>query len=950
MAKKNFNTLTGIGTKVALTAAMAAALAISTNAEELEGTPAPAPAPEPAPVVDAAPAPAPVAEAPAPVAPAEVPAVNESIAESNTETAGGNTETAGGNAGIVESNSGAVAENTESTGGELAAPELPALPEAPDVPETPNFENQTTEEKNEQVDGYNDAVGQYNDKVDDYNDAATDYNTKVDGYNDAADTYDKNAAKEYQDHQQEKDTYENAYQEYLNKDNALRQEHEAKEDQAAIDHKAEQDRLVTEDQKKKEQAWIDHIAAEDEARKQHEANELEAARNAHEAEQNELEKQFDEEELARKALFDQQEAERVKQHNEAEDQAVAEDLENMRNELNEYNAAKKEYEDAVAKEEEVYEHVVEYNDSIKDKNDLIALENADLNKDVDTGAVENIGSVGELNSGVKIDQEILDILGTHETLAGMESTLMQWGAELEADERRNSNLGTVEYAAYVALVEQYNKAVDEHNEKIAAYNNAVAAYNDAVDAFNTGREETPDSSTSNGLDEGDADWGNIKISSKDRWGRVTMKTFGHLHVKYQAAASKDKITNADGSVTYTNTVTEYEVVGVYPNKDAATTDPDDYGVTYDNDGAGDADPGVASMYKDAYNNEFGSNVNIWNSPIAINPDTGTVSFYVTLKDSAGEIHDLEVELDETTTYAEGSYYKAKTDVDQQGNIIFTDTMAAYRDSNNNALERVLIGGDWYYNISGKSVFVISALTCEGTSASGNSINIGNISGLDLVLNLQTMIQNHQAKNAQKILQNDYELGKTAYAEYREHKTYEEIYDPFSYDYYEPDYITPNEYQIQEYTRVEFDEENFVPTEYKEKPFVYDDYKPTEYIRKQYTPLKYEGPADPGHMDAPVETQRLEHVSLLDKLENLLHFVDPAPAPADPIVITSYDGGDEAPVAVRTTNLKKTVKIVDEKVPLAKAPNTGDLSGLWAVISGLSLGGITLLNKKRKEEE
>jgi LPXTG-motif cell wall-anchored protein len=43
-------------------------------------------------------------------------------------------------------------------------------------------------------------------------------------------------------------------------------------------------------------------------------------------------------------------------------------------------------------------------------------------------------------------------------------------------------------------------------------------------------------------------------------------------------------------------------------------------------------------------------------------------------------------------------------------------------------------------------------------------------------------------------------------------------------------------------------------------------------------------------------------------------------------------------------------ITDEAVPLAKAPKTGDLSGIWAVISGLSLGGAALLNRKRKEEE
>lgn len=41
-------------------------------------------------------------------------------------------------------------------------------------------------------------------------------------------------------------------------------------------------------------------------------------------------------------------------------------------------------------------------------------------------------------------------------------------------------------------------------------------------------------------------------------------------------------------------------------------------------------------------------------------------------------------------------------------------------------------------------------------------------------------------------------------------------------------------------------------------------------------------------------------------------------------------------------------ILDEDVPLANAPKTGDISGLWAVISLCALGGVLLLNKKREE--
>jgi len=44
------------------------------------------------------------------------------------------------------------------------------------------------------------------------------------------------------------------------------------------------------------------------------------------------------------------------------------------------------------------------------------------------------------------------------------------------------------------------------------------------------------------------------------------------------------------------------------------------------------------------------------------------------------------------------------------------------------------------------------------------------------------------------------------------------------------------------------------------------------------------------------------------------------------------------------------EILDEEVPLAAAPETGDISGLWVALSGISAAGMVLLGRKRKEEE
>ena len=45
-----------------------------------------------------------------------------------------------------------------------------------------------------------------------------------------------------------------------------------------------------------------------------------------------------------------------------------------------------------------------------------------------------------------------------------------------------------------------------------------------------------------------------------------------------------------------------------------------------------------------------------------------------------------------------------------------------------------------------------------------------------------------------------------------------------------------------------------------------------------------------------------------------------------------------------------IEIPDEDVPLADAPKTGDISGLWVALSSISAAGMFLVGRKRKEEE
>ena len=46
-------------------------------------------------------------------------------------------------------------------------------------------------------------------------------------------------------------------------------------------------------------------------------------------------------------------------------------------------------------------------------------------------------------------------------------------------------------------------------------------------------------------------------------------------------------------------------------------------------------------------------------------------------------------------------------------------------------------------------------------------------------------------------------------------------------------------------------------------------------------------------------------------------------------------------------LSELVVILDEEVPLADAPATGDISAVWALMSFVSVGGVVLMGTRRK---
>ena len=101
-----------------------------------------------------------------------------------------------------------------------------------------------------------------------------------------------------------------------------------------------------------------------------------------------------------------------------------------------------------------------------------------------------------------------------------------------------------------------------------------------------------------------------------------------------------------------------------------------------------------------------------------------------VQDSEGKETGLVVNLDPTSVYPEGTFYRGSN----------YRNLANYRDSDGNKIPTATIDGKTYYDISGMSIFVVSAMTCDGFNWNKSK---NKADGLDLVLSLQTLFDIHK---------------------------------------------------------------------------------------------------------------------------------------------------------------------------------------------------------------
>lgn len=307
-----------------------------------------------------------------------------------------------------------------------------------------------------------------------------------------------------------------------------------------------------------------------------------------------------------------------------------------------------------------------------------------------------------------------------------------------------------EDAGYQDAVEAYNKAVKAYNAEVDIYEGKVKTYNDAVNSWNTDREEITDSTESQGTEEGKADWGNIKGQNN----------LTHVDVRFDGAKTQTATKDENGNVSYSEALQGYKVTGVYTDKDQVGTK--NFGVNYTQESNRHLQ-GIIDMEKN--NTIDGGEFRDPDQREHLDAESLKLTFWITVENDEGKTETLSVSLDQNDVYSEGTYYEVtkesktafehyeKTNPDESG------------EEDKNGIPIVEIGGKKYYDLSGQSVFVVSAMTCgsfdwdeEGHWEGGffdlhwvSEGYTGDAAGLDLILSTQTIVDIHK-KDAASTLQ------------------------------------------------------------------------------------------------------------------------------------------------------------------------------------------------------
>ena len=368
--------------------------------------------------------------------------------------------------------------------------------------------------------------------------------------------------------------------------------------------------------------------------------------------------------------------------------------------LNAYNAAADKYNDKVnAYKEKLANEAASKNDKYgkldkdnADKNKELEKDSAD-NPTVDSAA-DNENTLGGLQDELdKITSEDNELAEIKEGLTKQKEALLEQidkikGIRDELEKRKDAadgGNGTLD------SIKAYNDTVDDYNKEIEKYTSLIGTYNEFVLRYNNWQDKQNQSAS------GKAEWGNIttdSIAFNQFYNQGTL--LSHLDVKFDAAEDlKQDETGKWGPSG--GTANGYnKVVGIYKSEEVYKKHHSWYGLNYKQDE--DSASAGLSLSKNDY--EFTVRND---SSLKLDKDTSTISFYIVMKNDAGETTGFNVSLDATKVYPEGTYYG--------GNKAYS--LANYKDDEHpEGLPTITKDGKTYYDISGLSIYAVSAMTCD----------------------------------------------------------------------------------------------------------------------------------------------------------------------------------------------------------------------------------------------
>lgn len=391
--------------------------------------------------------------------------------------------------------------------------------------------------------------------------------------------------------------------------------------------------------------------------------------------------------------------------------------------------------------EDLNEEIDQYNKDATEENQALK---DDIQSDTANSAEDNLTVLDDAkNQGIELKPGFVDELkAQHSKVTAKKSEMETLKAEMEKL--------TPEAAGYQDAVEAYNKAVKEYNAEVKTYAGQVDTYNKAVQSWNADREEITDSTESQGTEKGEADWGNIKGQDN----------LDHVDVRFDGAKTQTATKDENGNVSYSEALQGYKVTGVYTEKEDAENENGKYGVKYTQNKKWDSQ-GTIGLSKDEVidGGEFRDPYQREN----LDAESLKLTFWITVENDEGEKEILSVSLDQNDVYSEGTYYEVtkeskkafehyeKTNPDESG------------EEGKNGIPIVTIGDKEYYDLSGQSVFVVSAMTCGSFDWDKNKGHFdggywvpgegytGDADGLDLILSTQTIVDIHK-KDAASTLQ------------------------------------------------------------------------------------------------------------------------------------------------------------------------------------------------------